>query len=457
MYGTQLTIMVLQLAYTSVTSRAVAPSGFGAFAIALSAASIAGLLANAGLASAIARRTGEDLSGDRALVTLSVMSGAAFATVVALTAPWWAQLWGDPSAVVTTRMIALATLMTPVAGTVAGILRRQGRIRLFATGTFAASIIAMLVGAITVSATKEPWALTLMPVLVPTLSLLLWLPFVGRRAWPSRHLRGAGNDMRFGLKSLSASLVFYFTSTLATLTLSRTLGPSTLGSWNRATAVGQVPMESFSRAALTVIYPSFRHHQHGTDSSRMAWTSMLSAACLVTLPAAALAIPVLPYLTQILLGPQWLLVGEMARWLMASTAVFVLATLLAGALESSNNFAGVWLPLAALVVTLGGSTAALYFTRQWLALGIGMTIAAFAFHIVQIVYASREGLLNARRLLGWYAAVAAGSLLLMAIVILVNTAFGNPVAALVALFLAWTYALVLFLFRHRVEGLLEIS
>ena len=107
---------------------------------------------------------------------------------------------------------------------------------------------------------SEDWfATTADPTPAFTALVRVTYRYLGARALPVTTVRGAGEDVSFGAKSMTLSAVNQFAYYLPLWTLSRVSTGTVFGSWNRAVVVGQLPLESATRAAVTVVFPFFRN------------------------------------------------------------------------------------------------------------------------------------------------------------------------------------------------------
>ena len=381
-------------------------------AVALTVTALGGMLAGAGLANAAARRTDDDVAGDRSIATLALLVGLAFGGTFVVTAPVWARLWANPEATSLIRILSIGLVAGSYGSVLAGVARRFGRMGLWAAATLASSLIAMAFGGFVALTTRAAWSLTVMPVTSSVLLALIMLVTLGRRGVPSRRLSGVGRDAAYGAKSLSTSLLTYAAYSLPTWTMSRWLGASTFGSWNRAVVVGQVPLESATKAIQTVIFPKFRWDGSGGEAVRRRWSSLISSAAVVVLPLTALVTPLVPDLIRLLLGPQWEEAGVMAQFVLGATAVVSLSGLLGTALQASNNFRAVWLGQLTTLAVMAGASLAMVRIGSWLPMGIGYLAAALLSHAVQLLSATRSALVDPRLVSKWYSISAAVCLLL---------------------------------------------
>ena len=297
-----------------------------------------------------------------------------------------------------------------------------------------------------------------MPVTSSVLLGLLLLVAIRRRGLPTRNLANVSQDLIYGAKSLGSSLRSCVACGVPNWGMSRGLGASTFGSWNRATVVGQVPLESAARAVTTVIFPKFRWDGTGGENVRRRWSSLLASTALVVLPLVALVIPAVPTLTRILLGSRWTEAGVMAQFIVAATAVNVLNSLLGMALQASNNFRAVWLSQVAMILILTIAAIALLAWSTWVAIAIGFVIASIASHTIQLLWASGAGLVASGTVVKWYATTAAACAVMWGLgsVAVASTTSAWGALALIVLASSITLA-ALYIMRRRIEPLASIA
>lgn len=399
-WAVQTVQVVAQLGYAAVTGRVIGPAGFGAYAVALAIYGFVGLVAVLGLGNAAARRPSDDPAADRRLVSYSLLVGGGLSLTTALAAELLSRVWAAEAAIGSIRLVSVAIAFLPWATVLGGILRRQGRIGTFNRSTLAAGLLSVGLGVVAVVWVRQPWSLVAAPVLNQILLAMFFARTLGLRAVPATALRGGSPDIRFGLKSMALSALNQFAYYLPLWSMSRVSGPVVFGSWNRAVVVGQLPLESANRAAVTVVFPLFRHSRDNPGAARMAWTDMLSVAALIVMPLSGLAMPLLPATVEVVLGPQWSMAGSMAIWLWAAAAVTVLRTLLAAALESSNRFGPLWFSQSILAGAYVFAAVAVWRSGDWLWFAAGLVVAAVLSHAVQIQRAG--SLLDKHSLIRWY-------------------------------------------------------
>ncbi len=451
-WGVQVLAMVAQLGYTALTSRIFSAEVFGYYGIALAISAPLGILAGLGLANAAARRTEEDERGDRAVAGVALVSGASAGLLLLLLAEPLAVLWGAPGSVDFIRLISLVTLIGPYAGALMGVLRRQNRFRAYSLVTLGSSMAGLLLGAVAVSVTRHPLALIVMPLVTQfaTASTAGWL--AGRRAVPALPTGDTRPDLLFGCRSMSLSLLASASFAVPQWAMSRVLGAVTFGFWNRAVVVGTVPLETVNRAFVTVVYPRFRRHD--PSGSPLLWTDTLVTMVVVLVVPAAVLVPLMPAAVTVLMGPGWMVTANMAQWLWVIAALMIPVTVLASALESSNNFSALWAGQIAMAVAfvLGGALVVLI--HHWEAVAASFLVGGLMAHVLQIRAAGRRGLLDTPYLLRGYALAGTAAVILVVAGAAVAAA-GPPavVQLILGALIVTAYASVLWRLRGRVASL----
>lgn len=401
-YGAQVISVIAQFAYAAVTSRLVDGNGFGAYAVALSASGFANLVAVGGIGQAVGRAVSLEKSILQALLSYAVIVGAIAGSITFACAPLWSVIWGAPTALHATQFAAISVAIAPAVGLGAGLLRRRGRFRGYALVSVLGNLAGMIVGAVCVYV--WPGAVTLLvsaifaQLVVLAYSLATGWPLLGGLRSPV-HARA---EISYSWRLMATSVVSFVNGNLIRLAVSRTLGVSSIGQWNRAEMVTSVPVQQLQTALAQAIYPEFRHHRDDPLVAKRVWTDMLIVVSWVVLPACALLAAISPKLIAFLFGPGWGGAQSIAPTLAILAAVQLLGTLLGHAIESLGRFAWIWTSTAAVfvvvvvVATFAAGGASLEFAVA------GTLAALLARHIVQIVMLSRAGYLEPWRLVAHY-------------------------------------------------------
>ncbi len=392
-WGVQVAQLCLQVGYTALVSRHANAASFGQYAAALAVAATFSLLANAGLSNAAARRSDESVEADRRTLTVGLVTGVGTAALLLVTTPLWTRLWADPSATSAIAVVSLALALGPAGAILLGILRRQGRIGTYNAVQLGATATALLINVPLVLHFGTGWSLALLPGLTNCLVLIAGAAATGRRAIPTRRLKGVGADVSFGIKSMGLWGLAVIGNLAPLVALGRFCGTAVLGEWNRAQVVGRLPFETGARGLLTVLFPRLAGGMRYDPYTRRSWSLLTSGTALIVIPLGSVLLPAAPAAVRILLGPQWTTSAAMVPFVAVGGIGLVLTLVVSNALEASAFFRlaaiadVVWLGVT-LIGALG--TAA---TQDWRGVALGVALAPLVCHGVQLTLCARSGLL----------------------------------------------------------------
>jgi O-antigen/teichoic acid export membrane protein len=330
--------MTLQLGYAAVTSRLLAPSAFGAYAVALSGIGLMGVLSGSSLGQAAARREHDSPDIDRSLAALALALGSVSMIAAMLLASPWGRLWGAPESAGTTSILALSLPFTAVASVYAGVLRRLGRTTAVAARTAVAQVLGMVVGLAVVGLTREPWSLGVAVTTASVVSAVIVAHAVPRdRVLPGRPTRHVLEDLTYGGQSSLQSLLRTLSLQLTGWSISRFVGSAALGNYNRAQTLITIPVQRVQTALTFTLFPELRPagpmlRQRGTFTDLM---------ILVSWPAVVLGgigLFVAAPFVRIVLGPGWEQAAAMAPYAVLLGVIPIVGVPLGSAVEALGKF-----------------------------------------------------------------------------------------------------------------------
>lgn len=345
----------------------------------------------------------------RSLVSFAIVLGLGGGAFLYLTAPFWAALWGVASAADLIRWLAISATISPLYGLATGVLTRLGRFRKLAVIVLISNTVGMAVGLGAVVIWQSALSLIVSSVFAQVALLVGALGHTDRLLFGLGSLRGGDGDIGFSGKLTFASLLSYATGNIMKLSMARSIGPDSLGLFNRAEVLTVIPFQQLQSALLRAAYPEFRHDLKDSIRARVVWTDMLVMTAWAVIPASAIAAVVLPYLVPILFGPGWKGVSTLVGPLAVAGALQIVVILLASGIEALGRFRWVW-SAEAIMIALQFSGGILIFIHRDIRIAVWMLLATLAArHIWQIFLAGRGGYLNVRHLSNQYFILAAVS------------------------------------------------
>lgn len=430
-YGAQIATVLVQFAYSAVTSRVVSPEEFGAYGVALIVGGFATLLSNAGLSQSVGRMLELDRDRLGALGLYAAIVGVVAAVIIAATAGLWAALWGVPEATTAVRWLAISVALAPSLSLGSGLMRRLGNFRSMALVTLTCNLAGMGLGVVVVLIHADASSL----IVAAILSQVLILASIGVLTkgeflhW--RLPRHAASDIDFSWKLTIANVLAYFSGNVGKWAISTAVGAAMMGQLNRSETIGSVPFQQIQTVMIQTVYPEFRHDIKDSRRARTVWPDMLGLVAWVVLPLGAAWAALMPILVPLLFGPGWDTATRLAVALALFGSIQALVYVLAAAIEALGRFRWIWSTQVIMIVIQIPAVLAVFHFRSVVPAVIGLFLALLSQHIFHVVLCVRAGYLSIRSLARHYFGATVAALIVAGLVL------GERVTVPLALAVPW--------------------
>jgi O-antigen/teichoic acid export membrane protein len=394
-------LIVVQVVSTVATARLIAPAWFGVYAAAQAAAGLAFYFTFATVGLAVLRRSelGEKTVGSAVVITL--VAGALVLVALWFLAPTWSSAWKIPAATPMIRVLAFALFFNSLAGVPIALTRRRLRFGVTAfveTGT--------QVGGIAVGVVFAVFLHTTMALAVGQVVGAVTL-FIGAVALAWRDLRfgfdraegrylltygGQLSGLYFGAWAINA-IPSWFTSL--------SFGKFTLGLYNRASLVVNLPLVYLSTGITKVLFPLYGHVRDDAAKTKAMLSEGIVLATGYIWPLFAIVAGAAPVLVDILLGQRWHGTAPLLRlFVLIACGVFP-TTFLTNAAEALGWIKFATFRLLVLLALLASAVAVVGVAGLGLrALLVGVAIAQWATYVITLKPFVSRGIVNARLVLG---------------------------------------------------------
>lgn len=376
---------LMQIGMAGVMARLLDPAAFGLVALGSLSLRFVNYFARGGITKALIHKRGLDDDDVRAGFTLSTGLGLAGTALVWVLAPLAETLFGDPDVVPVVRWMAAILLFAGVGATSSSLLQREMRFRVLALREITSYIIGYVgVGLVLALRGAGVWALVAAMVTKAAVSALL--SFLARphpvrpilRREPYRQILSFGSRV-----SLISFLEFLGTQT-DTFAVGRWAGATTLGLYNRANLLADLPAQYLGTSLSKVLFPAFSGLQDELDRLRSVYFSAVRVVAAGLLPMAAGIMVAAPEIVLVILGPDWAGAVPILPWLAATAGVSVVnhfGAVVAEAQAALN--AKLVIAASKVVVLVGLLMLASGRTPAWYALALfGATVYAHACYVV---------------------------------------------------------------------------
>jgi O-antigen/teichoic acid export membrane protein len=297
---------VMQIGYTSAMARLLAPEAFGLVAIASVILRFGTYFANLGLNKAIVQK--EELTQEhiRAAFTSSSLLGILFTFLTWLLAPLAANFFENPEVAPIVRVMALSFLINGLSATAVSLLERDmlfKNVSILETISYVISYLG--VGVVLAYLGFGVWSLVYASLAQAALLALGSYVIIRHNVlfifrWePYKPLFSYGSKMSF------ISFMEFLHQELGTILIGRVLGSYSLGIYNRAYMLVNLPMYMLTRTLTKVIFPSFSKIQNDIQKLGRVYLSSITLLAAIVFPACFGILVAAPEIVRILLGEQW--------------------------------------------------------------------------------------------------------------------------------------------------------
>jgi polysaccharide transporter, PST family len=436
--GSQAWRLFAGFALTIFSTRNLAPSDFGLIAMVATAGTFLSLVKDLGVGQAIIERPEITKGQIDALFWLSVLSSAASALILALSAYPISLFYDDPRLQQLTIAFAGLNFIAGLPTVPSALLTRESRFNKLAIVDIVTTTASVLAGIVAVIILRNYWALyvfTLVSILLSTIGI--WACSGYRPGYP--HVdSGTLHMARFGLHVSGFNLVNYFSRNADNILIGKFRGGEELGLYDRAYRLLLFPIIQLHGPIGQVIVPLLSRLRLDKAKYLSIYNDTLSLIMFVSQPAIVVAILLSEPVFRIVLGEQWVGAAPIFWWL-GLASLNQVATATAGWLFLSQGRAqeffrlGVW---SAII-----NVASFVMGLPWGALGVAISYTLTNYAVVVPLYGisiGRNGPVTTKNLIQttgphWIGCLVAGAITKISTIYLLDGISLMGLATLLAL------------------------
>lgn len=297
---------VVQLLYVAALSRLLEPAAFGLMAIATLVVNFAFYFSRMGVAQALIQKPDLRQEDIRVGATVGLVFGGVSFAVLWVLAPVVAEFFDEAAAAPLLRAMAATLLLSGLAMTSQGLLRRGLRFRALAIIDVTGSVAGLLVGVGAALAGAGVWSLVA-AALTSSVVHFVWQYAATRHPlrpiWRVREFRALYG---YGARVSVLRFTEFLGKNLDTFVVARVASAAVLGQYNRAFHLVNLPLSRYLASALsTVLFPGFARIQQEPRRLHRAYLSVTSLGALVLFPLSAGMAVAANEIVRVVLGDQW--------------------------------------------------------------------------------------------------------------------------------------------------------
>ncbi|WP_299826467.1 lipopolysaccharide biosynthesis protein [uncultured Pontibacter sp.] len=297
---------VMQIGYTSVMARLLAPEAFGLVSLATVILGFGNYFATMGLNQAIIQKEHLTNANIRAAFTTSVVLGLLCSGAMWLLAPTAALFFENEAVTPVVRVLSVMFVINGLASTAISILQREMRFKAIGIlETISYVISYLVVGVILAYLDFGFWALVYATITQMALSCAASYFMVRHSVIPIFAWSAYKPLFSYGSRMSFLGILEYVYSQLHIILVGKFLGMHKLGIYTRAHMLVNLPIYNITRTLSKVLFPSFSKLQNDVKKLAHVYLSSITLLAAVLIPVCMGILVSAPELVRILLGEQW--------------------------------------------------------------------------------------------------------------------------------------------------------
>ena len=296
----------LQFAVAVALARLLPPADFGLAGLALVVIGLVGVLAEAGLGSALVYRHPLSTDDVRLAFTLSMLVALALGLALVLLAPYAAAPFRHASLANVLRAESPLFLLTAAGSTARALMRRRLDFRRLFMIDIASYLGGYALVAVTLAALGfGVWSLVFGALAQACVGSAFSLALAPHPVRPLLKVGGGTQLIAYGGADTLNSLVGYAGRAADSLVIGRWLGTAELGLYTRAFTLFSVPLSYLGTAMTSVLFPVMAEIRGDARRSRSGYLLGVQLMTLIAAPLCAGVIVAAPHLVVGLYGERW--------------------------------------------------------------------------------------------------------------------------------------------------------
>ncbi|WP_306190794.1 lipopolysaccharide biosynthesis protein [Streptomyces sp. MK5] len=314
-----------QSVYSAVMSRLLVPSDFGLLALAMFVLRFVSYFGQGGLSSAVVQRPVLGPREIRATFTLGITAGLVSYAILWLLAPFAIDVLGAPAGLTPVcRVLGLTLVISALASTATGLLRRSMRYRTISLIEFGSYLVGYCgIGVTSAVAGSGVWSLVHAAIGQAGVMTLWSYASTRHDLRPLCDRQAMRSVSSFGAKVSFLGFLEFLTISIDNVLVSRYAGIEALGQYNRAMLIAMLPLHQIAAAVTKVLFPAFSRIQLQPERLRSAYLDSMAVTSMLFLPMAAVIGAGADNYVLILLGGGWHTAAQLVPILAAAGALHV--------------------------------------------------------------------------------------------------------------------------------------
>lgn len=344
---------VLGFLFGIVLARLLAPEDFGVLLTIQVFTGLAGFVAGGGMGQALVRAKEATQQDYDIVFTLQLGIGCLIYAGFFFAAPWFAKWYDTPLYTDLLRVSALSFIFRPLVNLPASMLYRQMRYKAQTIVGITSLLVSSSTSILLAWLGYGVWSLIWGGIAGSIYSAAVLIPLARWRPGFSLEFRRGRDIARYGILVSANDIVGYLRNQVSIFILSRTLGPASVGLFNKGESLARMPHSFITGSVYHVLFRSMAAEQDNLDKCRYLFFRSIALVAVYATPFYVGLLWLAEPLIRGVYGEKWIdAAGPLM--ILAFAWPFWLVSNLSGAVLAAQNWLGYELKVqvATLVITV---------------------------------------------------------------------------------------------------------
>jgi O-antigen/teichoic acid export membrane protein len=274
----------LSFAFGIVLARLLAPEVFGILLTIQVFTGLAGLVAGGGMGQALVRANKASKPDFDVVFTLQLLIGCGIYALFFIAAPLFARWYDNPIYTNLLRLSALTFIFRPLVNVPSNILYRQMRYKARAAAGLVTIVTSSLTSVTMAYLGHGVWSLAWGGIAGSVAQSIVLMRVARWRPGLSFRFRRGAELARYGLLVSANSVVEYVRSQINIFILSQSLGPASVGLYNKGASLAGMPFRFVAGSVYDVLFRAIAAEQDNLDKCRYLFARSIAVVAVYATP-----------------------------------------------------------------------------------------------------------------------------------------------------------------------------
>lgn len=336
-----------------VLARLLVPEDFGMLITLQVFTGLAGFVAGGGMGQALVRAKEVSKQDYDIVFTLQLIMGSLIYAGFFFSAPWFAEWYAQPIYADLLRVSALSFIFRPFVNLPGSILHRNMR---FKAQTVVKVTTLLLTNGVCIAMAYlgyGVWSLIMGGIAGSVATMLMLIPMSKWRPGFSIDLRRGRDIARYGMLVTVTGILLHLQRQVSVFILSRTLGPASVGLYNKGESLAKMPHGFITGSVYHVLFRALAVEHDDLDKCRYLFFRSIALVAVYATPFYVGLLWLAQPLIRGVYGPNWV-EAAVPLYILAFAWPFWLLNNLSGAVLSAKNWLDREVPVQAATLVISG-------------------------------------------------------------------------------------------------------